>query len=574
MSTYKLLLTKGLGLLLWMSPPVHFSGGVRLDHAPWFVTIWMVWDLIGMELTLVWLAFGLLVALALYGIATFARRTARGYLGQWRLVNIKGEFTADHHLPDQIPVPKEDVSRVAQDEFTFDEAVEWIKAFVEEKRMHRLRPEYQAVLRKYELYREMAKKMGRGLWRDVDQLGQRLSEIDPLDPSALVARGRAMRELGNYAGAIRQYQKALDLTPFHSTAFPEFAATCRAIGQPGRFRAALEKARDELGDTHPLTLEGRIQLGELVRVYADPMDAATVAHIPRDQYVQNVQGRLDEMTLDAAGCLQMGQSMLADDMPELAESLARRCDADYGECAETLLLNGMIEHYRFDHAAAETLVRDAIERDDSALARLELGRILLEQSQIEPDAERHDSIHQEAQQQLRLAIDRDPNLFDAISLLVEPAWEGGMTAVLAAVEPLINTYPDAWGPWRVLGDAYATAGRYRTAIESYRSGLQIEDNDQLLLPCMEAMEEGDLKRELTKFAQRIRNINARDPQLRWKVAHSLFDAEKFREARRVLQDIVDDERVPPPLRQRSNEVLDHLDDAERKRSRKYRRRKA
>ena len=72
--------------------------------------------------------------------------------------------------------------------------------------------------------------------------------------------------------------------------------------------------------------------------------------------MQNVQSRLDEMTLDASGCLQVGQSMLTDDMPELAEGLARRCEGDYGECPEAMLLNAMIERYRFNEDAAERLV--------------------------------------------------------------------------------------------------------------------------------------------------------------------------------------------------------------------------
>ena len=88
---------------------------------------------------------------------------------------------------------------------------------------------------------------------------------------------------------------------------------------------------------------------------------------------------------------------------------------------------------------------------------------------------------------------------------------------------------------------------------------------------MEAMEDANLEHELVEFAQGVNDLHDRDPQLRWKVAHVLFDAQDFRRARRVLQDIVDDERAPPPLRQRSNEVLDHLDSVERKRARKRRR---
>ena len=89
-------------------------------------------------------------------------------------------------------------------------------------------------------------------------------------PGAALARGRAMRQLGQLASAAVFYQQALKLQPTHSVALPEFAATCRALGQPSRARKALAIARKELGETHPLTIESRVQLGELVRVFADP----------------------------------------------------------------------------------------------------------------------------------------------------------------------------------------------------------------------------------------------------------------------------------------------------------------
>ena len=290
----------------------------------------------------------LLAGSALCGIGVAASLIVRNYRRRWALVSIKGDLTSEHHLPDTIPVPRQHVARVREGDFSFDEAVAWMRRFVRERRWHRLRDDYRRVLRKYELYRQLAEKMGRGLWREVYALGQRLAELDPLDPSASVARGRAMREMGNYPGAIRYFQQALELAPFHSTAFPEMAAACRQIGQPGRFRAALDKARQELGDTHPLTIEGRIQLGELVRVYADPTDPATIAHIPREQYLQNLWSRIEETPLDPATALNIGRSVLIDDLPELTEAVVDRSERDYGESAESLLLQGMVAHYRLN----------------------------------------------------------------------------------------------------------------------------------------------------------------------------------------------------------------------------------
>lgn len=472
----------------------------------------------------------------------------------------------EHHLPAELPVPRDQVRRVSEGNFGFDEAVGWIRDFVAQRRRHPQRSEYERVLRKYSLYRQLADKMGRGLWRDVYSIGQRLAELDPLDPSGSIARGRAMREMGNFPGAIRFYQQALDLTPFNSTAFPEMAATCRVIGQPGRFRAALDKARQELGDTHPLTIEGRIQLGELVRVYADPTDPATVAHIPRELYLQNVESRLDEMNFQPQEALQVGQHMLQDDMPELADSIIERCRQEFGDCAELQLLMGMVEHYRLNHAEAERHLRRAIAQDDSGFARMELGKIILERAQqLERSDDRRD-LEEAGRQELRLAVDRSPELVEALGLLVERGWSDGVEGVVRELAPLMKAYPHAWSVWRVQGDAYAAEQQYDKAIESYQRGLACGQGaaaDGLLLPCLNALEHANRRDEMATLAKGITEIEHRDPQLRWKVAQILCEHQHLDEARKTLQSLVDDEQVPPPLRQRADDVLDHLDDIER-----------
>lgn len=492
------------------------------------------------------------------------QRLIRHRRGRWQLINIKSEFTEEHHIPDDLPIPREHVDRARKGDFSVDEAMQWIENFVKESPRHKRFAEYRSVLNKLEIYRQVASKMGKGMWQDVDSLAQRLSEMDPLDPSASVARGRAMRELGNFAGAIRCYQKALELTPFHSMAFPEMAATCRVIGQPGRFRNALDKARRELGDTHPLTIEGRIQLGELVRVYADPTDPATLAHIPRDQYLQSVQMRLDEMNLDRSGFLRVGMSLLDGDLPELAGGLARRCEQQLGRSSQSLLLQAMVQHYHHRLDKAEAGVRKSLEQEDTAQARLELGRILQAKARRDPDPAFNQRFIEESRQNLRLAVDRDPNLVEAIGLLVEPAWSDGVEGLANALRPIAAAYPEAWGPWRVLGDAYATEGRHNDAIKCYRNGLAIADVDSLLLPCLNSMEEAGLLKEMHRLSKQIRHIEQREPQLRWKVAQSFFQRQEFDAARKVLQGLVDDEDVAPPLRQRADDILDELDSIERK----------
>lgn len=482
---------------------------------------------------------------------------------RWRFVNVRGEFTVDHHLPEEIPVPRKEAERVSRGEFTLDEAAGWMTQFVRGQWFSARRKACQAVLRKYGLYQQLSEKMGRGQWRDVFALGQRLADVDPLDPSAFVVRGRAMRELGDFSGAVQYYQQALTLSPFHSAAFSEMAATCRLLQQPGRFRAALEKARQELGETHPLTIEGRIQLGELVRVYADPTDPATLAHIPRDHYLQSMQMRLDEATLDAHGCLQAGRQMLGEDMPELAQAALDRCNRDFGECADGFLLQAMIEHYHLNTMAAELSLRRSLDLEDTAVVRLELGRILLEEAAHTENRARQETIEDEARRHLRLAIDRDPELVEAVSMLAERGWKKGLAGVIEEIAPLITAYPTAWATWRVMGDAYEAEGQHADAVSSYQQGLAHTDADELLLPLLNAMEQAGQRKEMLGLVRNIRRLRHRDPQLRWKASQVLCENQRLKEARRVLQSLVDDERVPPPLRQRADDVLDQLDDLER-----------
>jgi tetratricopeptide (TPR) repeat protein len=275
------------------------------------------------------------------------------------------------------------------------------------------------------------------------------------------------------------------------------------------------------------------------------------------------------MPLDPQMALQVGQTMLhQEDMPELAEMILERGTRDFGETAELLLLHGLIEHYRLDHAAAEGFVQRSIELEDSAGARFELGKIYLERGLQTEDLEQRQELEQKGRQQLRLAVDRDPNMVDAVALLVEKGWSKGLDGVVEELEPLIKVYPQAWSVWRVLGDAYVTDERYGKAIESYQKGLSHETVDQLLLPCLGAMEQAERRTDMLKLARSITSIGQRDPQLRWKVAQILCEHQKLDEARKLLQAIVDDEQVQPQVRQRADDVLDHLDSIERQQNQK------
>lgn len=506
----------------------------------------------------------LLLTLAMILLGSAVLITYRKLWPRWKFVSIKGDFTIEHHLPDILPVPRAEVARVSAQDFNYEEAVGWMREFVRRRRRHKLRGGLILALRKIEFYKELAQKMGRGMWREVDEVAGRLAQIDPLDPSAALARGRAMRQLGKFSRAIRHYQEALRLQPFHSRALPEMAATCRMMGQPGRARRALDQARRELGETHPLTIESRVQLGELVRVYADPTDPATIAHVPREQYLETVQSRLDGMDLDAAAALRLGQQLLDDDMPELAENVLHRSREGFADQAELLLLEALIEHYHLRSAQAEKLLHRSIKTEDTAMGRLQLGRVLLERAWNTDNAERARTLRSAAEQQLRLAIDRDPNLLDAISLLVEDGWAGGLEAILLRLKPIINAYPDSWAAMKVLGDAYAADDHTQGAIDAYEKAIGIDCNDEILMPYLTLLEEEQQHDKLLEVARKIPDLETRDPALRWKIAQVLCEKALHQEARRILQSIVQDDEAHPVMRQRANEMLDELDEMEKK----------
>jgi tetratricopeptide (TPR) repeat protein len=478
---------------------------------------------------------------------------------RWKLVSVKGDFTREHHLPEVLPVPATEEARVAAGEFSFDEAVGWMKSFVASRRRHPFRVEFQLAIRKADFYKQLIDRMGRGKWGEVDEVAARLAELDPLDPSAALARGRAMREMGQLASAVQFYQQALKLQPTHSLALPEFAATCRAIGQPDRFRDALDRARRKLGETHPLTIESRVQLGELVRVFADPSDPATIAHIPRQQYVQNMRMRLEAMPLELHDALPLGRSMLEDDMPELAEAVVERFEGTFGDCAEVMGLRGMIQRRERDLVTAEQSLRHALELDDQPIVRLELARVLLDSAAAARVPADREGLVQEAEQQLRLAIDRDPDSAEAIALLAERAQKRGIGKVVEIIEPIARAYPRAWAPWRVLGDAYAAEEMWPDALTAYELGLSRERSDALVMAHLGVLHAMDDNAQLVEALERIDDLDQRDHALRWRVAQLYCELHRFDAASRILTDLVEDEEAPPMLRQRAREALQQLE---------------
>ena len=138
-----------------------------------------------------------------------------------------------------------------EEDFTFDEAVGWIGQFVRERKRHYLHNEYATVIRKYDVYRQLAKKMGRGLWKDVLALGQRLgrgwTRWDPGDSVAPTAQGHARTGELYKHNPFPISRRDWTWRRSHSTAFPEMASTCRIIGQPGRFREASGKGKAGTG---------------------------------------------------------------------------------------------------------------------------------------------------------------------------------------------------------------------------------------------------------------------------------------------------------------------------------------
>lgn len=460
---------------------------------------------------------------------------------KWKLISVKSDFTTEHHLPDVLPVPAAEEQRALAGDFSFDQAYQWIQKFVKVRRRHPMMAEFRLALKKIEFYKELAEKMGRGRWGEVDEIASRLAEVDPLDPGAALARGRAMRQMGHMASAIRFYQQALQLQPTHSLALPEFAATCRAIGQPHRFQKALDAARSQLGETHPLTIESRVQLGELVRIFADPTDPATIAHIPRDQYLRNVQARLEEMEPDLASAIPMAQSMLDDDMPELAQRVLDRCEEAFGSRAETLMLRGIVCHFEQDLTGAEASLRASLDEDDTSLARIELASVLLDRARKTRLESGQTRLRQEAQQHLRLAIDREVESLDAVSLLAESYENQGQSVVIDELHRLAQAYPKAWTPWRVLGDVHAAHSQSQQALHAYEQGLSRQQTDALLLPYLTLLGELNLNDRLLQAADHIDDILRRDAMLRWRVAQSYCEARRLGEAGKLLESVVSDE---------------------------------
>lgn len=482
---------------------------------------------------------------------------------RWKLIPVKSDFTEEHHLPESLPVPRSERDRAADGDFSFDQAMQWMKAFVAARPRHPMCAQYHLAIRKADFYRQLSEKMDRGRWLEVDELGRRLAEIDPLDPSGSLARGRAMRQMGHMVNALRFYQDVLRLRPTHSMALPEYASACRAIGQPHRFERALETVRRQLGETHPLTIESRVQLGELVRVFADPTDAATIAHVPRQQYIQNVHARLQEMDPDPESTMNLGRTMLQDDMPELAEMLLERSESTFGPRGPLTALRGMLQRHHHDLAAAETSLRRAVEQADLPTIRVELAVTLTERSrQPQTSDEQRRALLAQSQQQLRLAVDRDPDSLEALQLLVEPLRQQGVEAVVAALQPLIQLYPQGWAIWKVLGDAYLIENRPADALRAFELGLSRVKTDQLLLGRLHTLGVLGRRDALLEAAQEITDLKKRDPMLRWRIAQAYCEAKQIAPACKVLDTLVNDDDAPPPLRQRAKEILQQLQEME------------
>lgn len=210
------------------------------------------------------------------------------------------------------------------------------------------------------------------------------------------ARGIRLDREGDSAAAIEQHRDALAQRtklvgrdhPLVAKSHHNFAVSLAYVGDYDAARTnyleALRIRREQLGDTHPQTLETTFGLAQAECEHFDALsgndpailsDCVEELKAALDEYRQNPlldpRGRLRRATTLANHAIDAGRDDLAEAALAAADaSIADLSDVDLRERSDLLLMRGKLETSRQSYTAALVLFTVGTARDDIAIASL------------------------------------------------------------------------------------------------------------------------------------------------------------------------------------------------------------
>ncbi len=450
-------------------------------------------------------------------------------------------------MPASLPVPKAAYDEFAENPPTFEEFVAWTREFLAEMPDHPLAASVRVFGEKGPLWIAARAHLLEGEWADALELLLQILTLDPDDAAAHFNLGAVYRNLGDPGRSLAEYARCEAFFADSGLYYTNRARTHEALQQVeaavADYRAALELLP---GDE--FVLEQLARLGELVELSVNPENPEETIFVTRENYVQAVEGFWASAPQTPAFFLEQAALLLDEGRAELAMQAADRALALGTDAAEAWLYKGLALWRLRRHDDAIAALEEFVAREpESAAGLLNLAKVVWEQRG-----------HAAAIPLLGRVVEWDPNNVPALQMLAATTGGEDVPGAFERIEAVRDAYPEAWAPYRVLGDLHWQEEEPDAAIHAYAAALARGADDDTIAGYLAILGELERPDEMARVADSVPALERRALALRWNAMQGYLDASRTADAARLLRSIIDDPDLSAENRQYCEQLLASL----------------
>lgn len=476
--------------------------------------------------------------------------------GEWIVLELDATLAQRHGMPQRMPMPKAEFEELGLAGLTHDTAQRYVKQFLA-KSGHALRKtepdtvkRYEAYLAKMPFWEQATKAFQRGDFEKTIKDLELVASVDKLDYAARKNLATAYAAAGRTEAALTLFQQIAEVWTGSAEFHVAYANVLLVAAQRDEALEQFVSALEADASCQP-AMEGLVSLGFLVKMYEDPLSAASLVFVRKDSILKH----LEEIWAGAEHSVEHFLRVAGYHEDE------GRYDVMLGAVERALELDPDRVESALAKARALRLLgqrEQAKQFVEEKLAGYPSAALLAELAQCERDLGNLDA----ARAAVQRALDAEPGHLRALELLFLP--EGserleGADAALAAVQEYAAAHPDAGGAWRLLGRLCARVGNAEAADAAFERSLGCTPgDDDLRAEYWNAlMRRGDFQKVLEQ-ATKIEDMARKDWRLRWSEADAYHGLGRQMEARAAFTAINQDPSLHVVVRARAKRAVERM----------------
>jgi tetratricopeptide (TPR) repeat protein len=478
--------------------------------------------------------------------------------GEWVVLSLDEKMARRHGMPAQMPMPKDKFEELGVQGLTHEVAQQYVKKFlgVAAQQLKKQQPEtakrYEAYMAKMPFWQDAHKAFEKGDFPSAIKQLALVCNVDKEDYAAKQNLATAYAAVGRNEDAVKLFKEIAEVW---SGAAEYHAAYANVLMVGGNREEALEQYVSAL-EADPAcqpAMDGLVSLGFLVKLYEDPLNAASLVFVRKDSIAQYLTE----------------QWAANSELP--VEHFLRVAGYHEEESRFDVMLAAAEHAFAKDPQRLESIVAKA--RALRRLDRLEDAKgflvekiaqfpnsatLLAELAQCERGLKNLDAAKECVDKALKL----EPGHLPSLQLLFLPEGNDQLEVVqkaLPAVRAFAEAHPDVAGAWRMLGrlSARAEDGEGSDAAFGKALALAPEDDDMRVEYWNSLVRRGEFQKLLDQAAV-IENIGTKDWRLRWCEADAYHGLGKKMEARAAFTAINADTSLQVAVRARAKRAVEQM----------------